>query len=291
MGTIRGRARARSGCRRGLKPVPEIVLDSVTKAFESQRGSKTLALTNLNLRINSNEIACLVGPSGCGKTTLLNLIAGFEQPTTGAVLVGGRRVTRPAADRVVIFQDVRGSLMPWWTARQNVEFGLRMLRRGNKSERRELAREYLTLVGLEAAQDKYPEELSGGMQQRVQIARALVTNPSVLLMDEPFGALDFLTRSRLQTQLQELHAHTPKTIVFVTHDLGEAAILGDTIWVMDSGGRIVAKVEVSAPRPRSITAPAVVSALNRLMQLVMPEEAAIAEPSSPVPRKAAGQST
>lgn len=270
--------------------MPEIALKNVTKAFDSQRGARTLALQDLNLRIKSDEIACLVGPSGCGKTTLLNLIAGFEQPTAGEILVAGRNVTRPGADRVVIFQDVRGSLMPWWTARQNVEFGLRLLRRGNSAERHELAREYLTLVGLEAAQDKYPEELSGGMQQRVQIARALVTNPSVLLMDEPFGALDFLTRSRLQTQLQELHAHTPKTIVFVTHDLGEAAILGDSIWVMNGSGRIVAKVEVSAPRPRSITAPAVVNALNRLMQLVMPEEAPIAEPFVPA-RKAAGQQT
>jgi NitT/TauT family transport system ATP-binding protein len=262
--------------------VPEIVLENVTKAFDSQRGSKTLALKDLNLRIKSDEIACLVGPSGCGKTTLLNLVAGFELPTVGEVLVGGHKITRPGADRVVIFQDVRGSLMPWWTARQNVEFGLRLLRRGNGAERRELAREYLTLVGLEAAQDKYPEELSGGMQQRVQIARALVTNPSVLLMDEPFGALDFLTRSRLQTQLQELHARTPKTTVFVTHDLGEAAILGDSIWVMDSGGQIADKIEVSLPRPRSITAPAVVDALNHLMQLVMPEQTAVAEAPLPI---------
>jgi NitT/TauT family transport system ATP-binding protein len=208
------------------------------------------------------------------------LIAGFEPPTSGEVLVGGRQVSRPGADRVVIFQDVRGSLMPWWTAQQNVEFGMRMLRRGTSVERRELAREYLSLVGLEAARDKYPEELSGGMQQRVQIARALVTNPSVLLMDEPFGALDFLTRSRLQTLLQELHARNPKTTVFVTHDLGEAAILGDSIWVMGVGGYVLDKIDVSAPRPRTITAPAVVEALNRLMQLVMPDQASASEPVS-----------
>jgi NitT/TauT family transport system ATP-binding protein len=270
--------------------VPDIVISDVTKAFDSQRGATTFALKDLNLHIRSDEIACLVGPSGCGKTTLLNLIAGFEPPTSGGVRVGGHPVTRPGADRVVIFQDVRGSLMPWWTARQNVEFGLRMLRRGTKAERRELAREYLALVGLEAAQDKYPEELSGGMQQRVQIARALVTNPSVLLMDEPFGALDFLTRSRLQTQLQELHARTPKTTVFVTHDLSEAAILGDSIWVLDVGGRVLERVEVTAPRPRSITAPAVVEALNRLMQLVMPEQTADAEPPSPTLRNTQGGS-
>jgi NitT/TauT family transport system ATP-binding protein len=152
--------------------MPDIVVRGVTKTFDSKRGSKTFALKDLNLHIKSDEIACLVGPSGCGKTTLLNLIAGFEPPTVGEILVGGQLVIKPGADRVVIFQDVRGSLMPWWTARQNVEFGLLMLRRGTRAERRELAREYLALVGLDAAQDKYPDELSGGMQQRVQIARA-----------------------------------------------------------------------------------------------------------------------
>ena len=260
--------------------MPEIVLHEVTKEFESQRGTTTRAVSNVSLRVDSGEVACLVGPSGCGKTTLLNLIAGFETPTIGEVLVGGEPVTGPGADRVVIFQDVRGSLMPWWTAAQNVEFSLRLLKRGRRSQRREVVRQYLRVVGLQDAEDKYPEEMSGGMQQRVQIARALVADPAVLLMDEPFGALDFLTRSRLQVLLQELHARTPTTTVFVTHDISEAAVLGDSIWVMDANGGIVEKLSVSAPRPRSLTAPGVVAAIDRLMQLVMADASA---PASPVP--------
>lgn len=254
----------------------EIVLREVIKTFESQRGTITRAVHDVNLRVEPGEVACLVGPSGCGKTTLLNLIAGFEMPTRGEVRVGGKLVTGPGADRVVIFQDVRGSLMPWWTAVQNVEFGLRLLKRGSRTHRRELARQYMRVVGLEGAEDKYPEEMSGGMQQRVQLARALVADPAVLLMDEPFGALDFLTRSRLQVLLQEVHVKTPTTTVFVTHDISEAAILGDSIWVMGANGTIVEKLTVAAPRPRSLTAPGVVAAVERLMQLVMSDSGAAA---------------
>jgi ABC-type nitrate/sulfonate/bicarbonate transport system ATPase subunit len=252
--------------------VPNITFHNVGKTFESQRGTRTVALNDINLRIESGKIACLVGPSGCGKTTLLNLIAGFEFPSGGELKVGGAPVTQPGADRVVIFQDVRGSLMPWWTAGQNVEFSLRLLKRGTKVQRIELTRRFLAVVGLEDSIDKYPEELSGGMQQRVQIARALVTDPIVLLMDEPFGAVDFLTRSRLQFLLQELHVQKPTTTVFVTHDLSEAAILGDLICVMDLNGRIIEQIEVSAPRPRSFTSPSVVSAVDQLMALLLPDE-------------------
>lgn len=255
--------------------MPHIVLNEVTKAFESQRGTKTLALNKVSLRVDPGEVACLIGPSGCGKTTLLNLIAGFELPTNGEVCVGGRLVSGPGADRVVIFQDVRGSLMPWWTAAQNVEFSLRLLNLAPRAQRRDIARQYLSVVGLEDAAEKYPEELSGGMQQRVQLARALAAKPAVLLMDEPFGALDFLTRSRLQVLLQDLHARTPTTTVFVTHDISEAAILGDSIWVMDASGGVVEQLSISAPRPRSLTASAVVAAINRLMQLVLSDTGAV----------------
>ena len=251
--------------------MPDITLQNVTKAFESLRGVRTIALRDANLHVEAGKVACLVGPSGCGKTTLLNLIAGFDLPTSGDLKVGGKPVTRPGADRVVIFQDVRGSLMPWWTAGQNVEFSIRLLKRGTKAQRRETTRKFLGLVGLEDAIDKYPEELSGGMQQRVQLARALVAEPTVLLMDEPFGAVDFLTRSRLQLLLQELHLQKPTTTVFVTHDLSEAAILGDVICVMDLNGRIVEQLDVSAPRPRLMTAAPVVSAVDRLMQIVLPD--------------------
>lgn len=250
--------------------MPGIVLQNVSKSFESQRGITTRALNSINFRVDAGEIACLVGPSGCGKTTLLNLIAGFEFPTSGRVLLDDRPVAGPGADRVVIFQDVRGSLMPWWTAVENVEFGMLMEKSGTRRTRREAACEYLRLVGLADSAQKYPEEMSGGMQQRVQIARALVTNPAVLLMDEPFGALDFLTRSTLQSLLQELHQRTPRTTIFVTHDISEAAILGDSIFVMDGRGTVAEQFVVSAARPRQLTDPAVVGAINRLMSLVMP---------------------
>jgi NitT/TauT family transport system ATP-binding protein len=252
--------------------MPQIELSEVEKAFESQKGATTCALNDVSIRIDRGEVACLVGPSGCGKTTILNLIAGFDSPTSGTVRVDGRPVTGAGADRVVIFQDVHGSLMPWWTAGQNVEFGLRIGKKLNARERRELARRYLELVDLDHAIDKFPEEMSGGMQQRVQIARALVTEPEVLLMDEPFGALDFLTRSRLQLLLQDLHVKKPTTTVFVTHDITEAAVLGDSIWVMDSNGRIHERLEVDAPRPRSMTTPTVVEAIEKLMTLVLPED-------------------
>lgn len=253
--------------------MPAITLKSVNKHFESQRGIITQALSNINLHVREGQIACLVGPSGCGKTTLLNLIAGFETPTSGSVLVDDKPVSGPGSDRVVIFQDVHGSLMPWWTAAQNVEFGLLLAKSGTRQKRQELAHRYLSIVGLEGAAEKYPEEMSGGMQQRVQIARALVTKPIVLLMDEPFGALDFLTRSNLQLLFQDLHGRTPTTTIFVTHDISEAAILGDAVFVMNTRGTIVDHCAIGAPRPRLLTDPMVAKVINRLMQLLLPDAA------------------
>lgn len=245
-----------------------IEIRSVTKVFRSTSGGQTTALQDVNLTVARGSISCIIGPSGCGKTTLLNVVAGFEPPTAGEVLVEGRRIVRPGVDRVVIFQDVAGSLMPWMTARRNVEFGMRLAGKPRHDRRRETMRA-LEMVHLADAADKYVYELSGGMQQRVQIARALVLRPPVLLMDEPFGALDYLTRSKLHGHLQELHAQSGVTILFVTHDIGEAAVLGDEIHVMGSGGRIVRKIEVPMPRPRTVTSPEVVRVVQELTNLML----------------------
>lgn len=266
---------ARGPGRDGAGGGKSIEVRGVTKVFRSLTGAETTALADLSLDVPAGTISCIIGPSGCGKTTLMNLVAGFEAPTSGEILVDGRRVTGPGSDRVVIFQDVQGSLMPWLTARRNVEFGMR-LAGVDAGERADRALHALELVGLGDAVDKYVSELSGGMQQRVQIARALVLSPGVLLMDEPFGALDYLTRSRLQSQLQELHGRTRVTLLFVTHDISEAAILGDDIYVMAPGGRLVERLEMPMPRPRSVTDPEVVKVINQLMELILSPEGAAA---------------
>lgn len=228
---------------------PLVVCEQVSKVFKSALGQESLALTDVSLSIFSGEFVCLLGPSGCGKTTLLNLVAGFIQPTSGNLLVGGDRVVGPGSDRGVVFQDY--SLFGWLTVRKNVEFGLRMAGVG-ADQRREIAARYLKLVGLIDIENKYPFELSGGMKQRVAIARALVANPKLLLMDEPFAALDAITRGTLQELVLAIREKEDKTIVFVTHNIGEAIYLADRIVVMTSHpGRVQAEVIVALPRPRS----------------------------------------
>lgn len=240
----------------------------VSKVFVSRAGIETVALAGMDLVVEPGSIACIIGPSGCGKTTLLNLVAGFEQPTTGELTCDGVPITGPGADRVVIFQDVQGSLMPWLSAQKNVEFGMRLAKTPRKARHRQ-AEEALELVGLAGTGDKFIGELSGGMQQRVQIARGLVLRPGVLLMDEPFGALDYLTRSQLQAQLQDLHEQTGVTVLFVTHDITEAAVLGDQIFVMARGGELLRSIEVDLPRPRSQTDPRVVAIEEELIDLII----------------------
>lgn len=224
-----------------------IELRSVTHTFETRRGTIT-ALENVTLQIDRGEFVCLVGRSGCGKTTLLNLLAGFLQPIKGEVLVGGVPVEEPGLDRGVVFQQP--ALFPWLSARDNVAFGLRMLGL-DKTERRERADELLAQVGLAESGDRYPRQLSGGMEQRVAIARAFATDPGVLLMDEPFGALDELTRTEMQDQLLQLWQQTTKTVAFVTHSILEAISLADRVLVMTPGpGRIAEEYGVDLPRPR-----------------------------------------
>lgn len=214
----------------------EVQVEHLSHRFVT-RGSGTDVLQRIDLTIERGQFVTLAGPSGCGKTTLLRLLAGFMAPSEGTITVGGEPVTRPGAERGVVFQQP--TLLPWLSVRGNVELGPK-LRRFARHARRERAARYLSLVGLEEAAERRPYELSGGMQQRCQIARALVNDPEIVLMDEPFGALDALTRERLQYELQDIWRSTGKTILFITHSVDEAVFLGSRVMVMSARpGRIV----------------------------------------------------
>ena len=207
------------------------------------------ALRDVSFGVAESEFICVVGRSGCGKTTLLNILAGFLAPTEGDVLIGGRAVRGRGLDRGVVFQDF-AQLFPWRTAQRNVEFGLEM-KGVPREERAKTAQRFLGLVNLESFAGAYPHELSGGMQQRAAIARALAYNPSVLLMDEPFAALDALTRDEMQRLLVDVWRETKKTIVYVTHNVAEAVYLADRIIVLTPHpGTVKAEVKVTLPRPR-----------------------------------------
>ena len=225
-----------------------IEIRNVTLEYATTNG-KVLAVEDASFAAAQSEFVCLVGPSGCGKTTLLNMIAGFFAPTQGEIRIGGRPVNGQGLDRGIVFQDF-AQLFPWRTALGNVAFGLEMKGVG-KAERERVALEQRRLVKLEKFADAYPHHLSGGMQQRVAIARALAYNPSVLLMDEPFAALDALTRDEMQRLLAEVWRETRKTVVYVTHNVAEAVYLADRVIVMTPHpGRIKAVVPVRLPRPR-----------------------------------------
>lgn len=225
-----------------------ITIRGVSKVFPAG-GGPVQALTGVDLDVREGEIVTLVGTSGCGKSTLLNIIAGLEHPTAGEVTVSGRRVTGPGPDRGVIFQQY--ALFPWLTVAGNVEFGLR-LQGVRRREAAATARRYLELVDLVGFADALPKELSGGMRQRVAIARAYAVNPSILLMDEPFGALDAVTRVDLQDQLLRAWSVEPKTIVFVTHDVEEAVYLADRVVVMSPRpGRVSEVIDVNLSHPRT----------------------------------------
>jgi ABC-type nitrate/sulfonate/bicarbonate transport system ATPase subunit len=229
-----------------------IEIDGVTKSFATDGGESLLVLDAIDLSIAENEFVVLLGRSGCGKTTLLNIIAGLEQPSAGEVRVAGQRVTRPGAGKGMVFQQ--NALFPWLTAERNVAFAASNRGLG-RAEARALAHELLVLVGLEGAAAKYPFELSGGMQQRVAIARALALDPAILLMDEPFGALDELTRNEMQDELLRVWSQRQKTVVFVTHSIWEGLILADRVIVLAAHpGRIGYAARIELPRPRARTA-------------------------------------
>ncbi len=225
----------------------KVIIEQVSKTFISNSNVPQEVLSGINLTINTGEFLCLLGPSGCGKTTLMNLIAGFEKPTTGSVKIDGKLVTQPHPKHITIFQDY--GLFPWRTVLDNVLFGLEAKGiKGNNAIN--LANEYLELVGLLAAAEQFPRQLSGGMKQRVAIARALAVEPDILLMDEPFGALDAFTRYRLQDELVRIWQKKKTTIVFVTHDIDEAVYLGQNVVIMSPNpGKIKTILPVKLPKP------------------------------------------
>lgn len=229
----------------------KIRLSAVEKRFLSANGDEQIALSQLDLEIKSGEFICLVGPSGCGKTTLINLMAGFEKPSSGSVIIDDKEVTAPDPDHIMIFQDY--GLYPWRTVLENVLFGLQA--RGiQPAIAKQKALNALELVGLLQSMDKHPHELSGGMKQRVSIARALAVEPSVLFMDEPFAALDAFTRLHLQDELLRIWTEKKPTVVFVTHDLDEAIALGQRVVLMaPNPGRIQRILDVELPHPRERT--------------------------------------
>jgi NitT/TauT family transport system ATP-binding protein len=215
--------------------MPLVCFDDVQKSYRSLQGGDYVAVDHFSVEIEAGEFFCLLGPSGCGKTTVLKMLAGFEQPSAGQILMEGQPVTGASRDRGVVFQG-DDSLYGWLSAIENVEFGLRMRGMG-RAERRERAMRFLELVGLSGQQHKYPAELSGGMKQRIQIARALVNEPKMLLMDEPFAALDAQTRALMQEELARIWGATRTTVLFITHDIDEAVTLGTRIGVMQAGPR------------------------------------------------------
>jgi NitT/TauT family transport system ATP-binding protein len=231
--------------------MPILAARNVTKTFTTGKDQELVAVDNLSLEIHEGELICLLGASGCGKTTILNMFAGFTQPTDGEVLLRGQPIVGIEPRCGMVFQSY--ALFPWKTVRGNVEFGMRM--KGlPRAERAERAAAFIDMVSLRGFEDHYPAELSGGMQQRVTIARLLAADPEVLLMDEPFAALDAMTRQVMQEELLKIHEQSRKTIVFITHSIDEALILSTRLFVMSARpGRIKAVIPNTLPTPRHIS--------------------------------------
>jgi nitrate ABC transporter ATP-binding subunit len=229
-----------------------LTVRGVTKRFAVGDG-EIEALAPVDLAIPTGEFVCLIGASGCGKSTLLRIIAGFEEPTTGEVSIDGKVITGPGRDRGMVFQDY--ALFPWMTVKENISFGPRQ-RHLPREEIDKTTDEFVRMVGLERFADRYPNQLSGGMKQRVAIARVLANDANILLMDEPFGALDALTREQLQNELLQIWKRTGVTTIFVTHSVEEAVLLADRVLVMSAGpGRIDSDFRIDLPRPRDVSSP------------------------------------
>jgi NitT/TauT family transport system ATP-binding protein len=229
---------------------PRLQVDKVSLSYRKPDGGTFTALQEVSFEVPDQQFAVLVGPSGCGKSSLLYLTAGLAEPTSGEIYVGGQQVEGPGADRGMVFQSY--TLFPWLTVRQNVEFGLK--RRGMPAaQRKDIVDYYVNEVGLSGFADNYAKQLSGGMMQRVAIARALANDPQILLMDEPFGALDSQTRLQMQQLLLRVWGNSKKTVLFVTHDIDEAILLGDRVYVMGARpGRIKQILDVPIERPRNL---------------------------------------
>ncbi|QAY84176.1 ABC transporter ATP-binding protein [Pseudomonas arsenicoxydans] len=233
-----------------VQAAPRLQVDRVSLRYQKPDGGMFTALEQVSFEVPDQQFAVLVGPSGCGKSSLLYLTAGLNEPTEGEIYVGGQQVQGPGADRGMVFQSY--TLFPWLTVRQNVEFGLK--RRGMAAaQRKEIVDYYVNEVGLTGFADNYAKQLSGGMMQRVAIARALANDPQILLMDEPFGALDSQTRLQMQQLLLRVWGNSKKTVLFVTHDIDEAILLGDRVYVMGARpGRIKQILDVPIERPRTL---------------------------------------
>ncbi|MFW0757205.1 ABC transporter ATP-binding protein [Pseudomonas sp. H11T01] len=233
-----------------MQAAPRLQVDKVSLRYQSPNGSTFTALEQVSFEVPDQQFAVLVGPSGCGKSSLLYLTAGLAEPTEGEIYVGGQQVQGPGADRGMVFQGY--TLFPWLTVRQNIEFGLKR-RNMPARQRKEIVDYYLNEVGLAPFADNFAKQLSGGMMQRVAIARALANDPQILLMDEPFGALDSQTRLQMQQLLLRVWGNSKKTVLFVTHDIDEAILLGDRVYVMGARpGRIKKILDVPIERPRTL---------------------------------------
>jgi NitT/TauT family transport system ATP-binding protein len=259
----------------------EIVIEGVRHLYRPPRGRPVLALEEVSLKVHTREFVALLGPSGCGKSTLLYLIGGFLPTETGKIMVDGKPVTGPGPDRGIVFQHF--ALFPWKTVRGNVLYGLE--RQGlPRAEREKRAQAFIDLVGLTGFEDSYPSQLSGGMKQRTAIARTLAFDPGILLMDEPFGALDAQTRSLMQTELLAILKRTPKTVIFVTHDVQEAVYLADRVAVMSARpGRIKAIVDTRFDRsdPHLARSPQFAGKVEEIWELVRIEAIKAQEKGAP----------
>lgn len=234
-----------------LEQAVKLRIRNITKSFSTPKNGRLAVLEPVNLNVMDGEFICLVGPSGCGKTTLLNILAGLEQPDTGDILEDGVPIDGPGQDRLVMFQE--SALFPWLTVLGNVMYGLNLKPGLSNAERRDIAETYLNMVGLEQFMSAHIHQLSGGMKQRVALARSLAPNPNILLMDEPFAALDAMTREQFYSDLQRIWETTHKTILLVTHNIREAACLGDRVFLFSPRpGRMYEEFKILLPRPRDI---------------------------------------
>jgi len=263
-----------------LKERPVILdVQGLSKTFTAPGRPTTLALDDVSFRVHRRELMCVIGPSGCGKSTLARLIAGLEAPNGGQMLLDGKPIAGPGPDRGMVFQSY--TLFPWLTVRKNVMFGLEVGKGASRTEAEEEAELWLKLVGLTKFASAYPHQLSGGMKQRVAIARALANRPRILLMDEPFGALDAQTRCQMQSYLLQIWKQVDITILFITHDLDEAVYLADRILILDAHpGRVREMMEVPVPRPRDpeqFMSPAFIAARHHLEELIHPRAAQAAD--------------
>lgn len=219
----------------------------ITSENQVGKGERLLVLDDIDLEFNDGELVCMLGPSGCGKTTLVRIVAGFETPSKGSVLIDDRSVKGPSPDNIFVFQH--NGLLPWFTVWENVHLGLR--KNKDKKEINERIEEFLDIVNLSGFENHYPHQLSGGMQRRAELARALVVNPEILFMDEPFAGLDFLTRLKMREEIVNMHEYFRKTIIFITHDIEEALVMADRVVVLtDRPAKIQMDVELNFPHPR-----------------------------------------